>query len=129
MLLGALILGVAIAPFRGMAQQSPEPAAQPAAESTSHEAHNPAKSEGAESEENEHNQYRHAPVVQSLARMMHVEVETAARTFEIFNVSVVMLGIMIPLVRIMPRLLRKRARRFGPIWKRHARQQRMPTHD
>ena len=39
---------------------------------------------------------------------MHVEVETAARTFEIFNVSVVILGIMIPLVRIMPKLLRKR---------------------
>ena len=50
--------------------------------------------------------------MQSLAKLMHVDVETAARTFEIFNVSVVVLGIMIPLIRIMPRLLRKRSQKI-----------------
>ena len=50
--------------------------------------------------------------MQSLAKLMHMDVETAARTFEIFNVSVVVLGIVIPLIRIMPRLLRKRAQKI-----------------
>jgi F-type H+-transporting ATPase subunit b len=121
MLLGLLILGGAVVPFHLMAQQSPEPATQPAAGSASQEsqnppkaqeAQNPSKSEDAKSEENEHDQYRHAPVVQSLARIMHVKVETAARTFEIFNVSVVILGILIPLIRIMPKLLRKRSEKI-----------------
>ena len=43
---------------------------------------------------------------------MHVDVETAARTFEIFNFSVVVLGIVIPLVRIMPKMLRKRSEKI-----------------
>jgi F-type H+-transporting ATPase subunit b len=43
---------------------------------------------------------------------MHMDVETAARTFEIFNVGVVVLGIVIPLIRIMPRLLRKRTQKI-----------------
>ena len=43
---------------------------------------------------------------------MHMDVETAARTFEIFNVSVVVLGIVIPLIRIMPRLMRGRTQKI-----------------
>ena len=111
-LLGVLILATAIAPFHVMAQQGPEPPSQPVVESTKQEAQNPAKTEAAKAEEQENDQYRHAPIVQSLARFMHVDVETAARTFEIFNVSVVVLGIVIPLIRIMPKLLRKRSEKI-----------------
>ncbi len=112
MLLGVLTLATAIAPFQVMAQQSPEPPAQPVVESTKQEPQNSPKAEAAKTEEQENDQYRHAPVVQSLARFMHVDVETAARTFEIFNVSVVVLGIVIPLIRIMPKLLRKRSEKI-----------------
>jgi F-type H+-transporting ATPase subunit b len=111
-LLGMLTLTAALAPFRVMAQQSPEPPAQPVVESTTQEAQNPPKTEAAKTEEQENDQYRHAPIVQSLARIMHVDVETAARIFEIFNVSVVVLGIVIPLIRIMPKLLRKRSEKI-----------------
>jgi F-type H+-transporting ATPase subunit b len=112
MLLGALTLATAVAPLRVMAQQSPEPPAQPAVESTTQEAQNPPKTEAAKAEEHENDEYRHAPVVQSLARFMHVEVETAARIFEIINVSILVLGIGIPLIRIMPKLLRKRSEKI-----------------
>ena len=112
MLLGMLVLGVAVAPFRLIAQQSPEPSAQPVIQSASQEAKNPPKTEAAKEEEHENDQYRHAPVVQWFARQMHVNVETAARTFEIFNIAVVVLGIGIPLFRIMPKLLRKRSEKI-----------------
>jgi F-type H+-transporting ATPase subunit b len=111
-LLGVLSLTM-VSPIRVMAsQQNPEPPAQPVVETPAQEAQNPAKTEAAKTEEQENDQYRHASVVQSLARLMHMDVETAARTFEIFNVSVVVLGIVIPLIRIMPKLLRKRSEKI-----------------
>ena len=112
MLLGLLTLTTALAPFHVMAQQTPEPPTQPAVESTTQQAQSPPKTEAAKTEEQENDQYRHAPIVQSLARFMRVDVETAARIFEIFNVSVVVLGIVIPLIRIMPKLLRKRSEKI-----------------
>jgi F-type H+-transporting ATPase subunit b len=111
--LGVLAVAVAAGPFRVAAQQSTEPPAQPAVttpasgSASGSEASEP--KEAAKSEKEENDQYRHAPVVQSLARILHLDVETAARLFEIINVSVVVLAIVIPLVRLMPRLLRKRS--------------------
>ena len=95
-----------------MIAQNSEPPAQPSIESPAEEAKNPPRTAAGKAEEENNDQYRHAPIVQSLAKLMHVDVETAARTFEIFNVSVVVLGIMIPLIRIMPRLLRKRSQKI-----------------
>ena len=111
LLLLVLTLATAVAPLH-VAAQNPEPPAQPTVESTTQEAQNPATTEAAKTEEQENDQYRHAPIVQSLARLMHVQVETAARIFEIFNVSVVVFGILIPLIRIMPKLLRKRSEKI-----------------
>lgn len=110
-LLGLLTL-TSVVPVWAAGQRNPEPPAQPAVESSSEEAKNPPKNPAAQAEEQENDQYRHAPIVQSLARILHMDVETAARTFEIFNVSVVVLGIVIPLVRIMPRLMRKRSEKI-----------------
>jgi F-type H+-transporting ATPase subunit b len=108
------VLGLAAAtPVRAAAiQQTPEAPAQPAIQSPPEEAQHPAKTEAAKTEEHENDEYRHAPVVQSLARMLHMDVETAARTFEIFNVARIVLGIGIPLVRVMPRLLRRRSEKI-----------------
>ncbi len=110
-LLLVLTLATAVAPLH-VGAQTPEPPSQPTVESTTQEAQNPPKTEAAKTEEQENDQYRHAPIVQSLARLMHVQVETAARIFEIFNVSVVVFGILIPLIRIMPKLLRKRSEKI-----------------
>jgi F-type H+-transporting ATPase subunit b len=111
-LLGLLMLASAGRSWAVSGQQNPEPPAQPALETPSQDAQNPPKTEAAKTEEQENDQYRHAPVVQTLARLLHMDVETAARTFEIFNVTIVVLGIVIPLVRIMPRLLRKRSEKI-----------------
>ena len=113
---GALLLCLltlfAASPRLVMAQQHPEPAAQPSIETPAEEAKSPPRTEAAKAEEENNDQYRHAPIVESLAKLMHMDVETAARTFEIFNVSVVVLGIVIPLIRIMPRLLRSRTQKI-----------------
>jgi F-type H+-transporting ATPase subunit b len=111
-LLGALALVSAVAPIQIRAQSTDQPA-QPTIETPKQEAQNPPKTEAAKSEEQENDQYRHAPVVKTLARWMHVDVETAARIFEIFNVSVVVFGIIIPLIKIMPKLLRKRSEKIS----------------
>jgi F-type H+-transporting ATPase subunit b len=100
------------APRIVIAQQHPEPAAQPSVETPAEEAKNPPRTPAAKAEEENNDQYRHAPIVESLAKLMHMDVETAARTFEIFNVTVVVLGIVIPLIRIMPRLMRKRTQKI-----------------
>jgi F-type H+-transporting ATPase subunit b len=104
-----LSMTAAASPFRLMAQEVP---AQPYVESPKQEAKNPAHTSEQKAEEHANDEYRHAAVVQSLARLLHMDVETAARTFEIFNVSVVLLGIVIPLVRIMPRVLRGRSQKI-----------------
>jgi F-type H+-transporting ATPase subunit b len=113
---GALLLCLltlfAASPRLVMAQQHPEPAAQPSIATPAEEAKNPPRTPAAKAEEENNDQYRHAPIVESLAKLMHMDVETAARTFEIFNVSVVVLGIVIPLIRIMPRLLRSRTQKI-----------------
>jgi F-type H+-transporting ATPase subunit b len=108
-LFGVLSLAAVVMPYRIAAQ---EPPAQPAIESPAQEAKNPPRTPQAKEEEQENDQYRHAPVVQSLARILHMNVETAARTFEIFNIAVVVFGVLIPLVRIMPKLLRKRSEKI-----------------
>lgn len=108
-LLGVLCLSPVAGPFRVMAQEVP---AQPYVESPKQEAQNPAHTQTQKSEEHANDEYRHAAVVQSLARLLHMDVEAAARTFEIFNVTVVVLGIVIPLVRIMPRVLRGRSQKI-----------------
>lgn len=106
-----LLMLLSASPRLVKAQNSETPA-QPSIESRAEEAKNPPRTEAAKSEEENNDQYRHAPIVESLAKLMHMDVETAARTFEIFNVSVVVLGIVIPLIRIMPRLLRSRTQKI-----------------
>jgi F-type H+-transporting ATPase subunit b len=111
-LLSAMGLTTAVRPLHVMALQVPEPPAQPYVESPAEEAKHPPHTPAQKAEEHENDEYRHAAVVQSLARWLHMDVETAARTFEFFNVGVVVLGIVIPLVRIMPRLMRGRSQKI-----------------
>jgi len=84
-----LLLTLLSAAPRAVMAQQPEPSAQPSIETPAEEAKNPPHTEAAKSEEENNDQYRHAPIVESLAKLMHMDVETAARTFEIFNVSIV----------------------------------------
>lgn len=53
--------------------------------------------------------FRHAPIVQSIGRKMGMDVETTARVFEAINFLIIILAIVIPIVRIVPKVLRKRS--------------------
>jgi F-type H+-transporting ATPase subunit b len=99
-------------PVRSFAAQVSDVPAQPEVQSAQQEAQNPPRTQAAKTEEKENDLYRHSAVVKYLARTMHVEVETAARLFELFNVLVVVLGIGIPLGRFLPKLLRKRSEKI-----------------
>ncbi len=48
-------------------------------------------------------------MVHTLARVLHLDVETTARIFEFINFAIVALAIIIPLLRVMPRIFRKRS--------------------
>ena len=62
-----------------------------------------------ESHQEDENVYRHTPMVQSLARLFHVEVETMARALELLNFAIIVVAIVIPLVKFVPKMLRKRS--------------------
>ena len=59
-------------------------------------------------EQEEDNVYRHTPLVQKLANAFHLDVETTARLFEYINFAIIILAIVIPLFRVLPRMMRKR---------------------
>jgi F-type H+-transporting ATPase subunit b len=108
LLLATLGLGVAAAPAR-LAAQEPAPAAQSSTNKqnvVSPPGSIPGKAELTEKEE--HNIYRHTELVHTLARVFHLDVETTARLFEFINFAIIALAIVIPLARIMPKMIRKR---------------------
>jgi F-type H+-transporting ATPase subunit b len=106
-----LALGVSFSPCLAAAQEPATPPAQPAVGSHSPEAANVAHAEGNKAEEDDHTQYLYAPVVQTLARVLHLKVETASRLFQIINAAIIILAILIPLGRLVPKLLRKRSQK------------------
>ncbi len=62
------------------------------------------------SEQAEMDVYRHAPVVRTVSRMVHLPLETTARIFELINFAILALAILIPLVKYVPRALHNRKR-------------------
>lgn len=64
--------------------------------------------EAPKSEADEMDVYRHAPIVQSMARILHMGLEPTARLFEFINFGIIALAIGVPLFRFMPRHLRNR---------------------
>jgi F-type H+-transporting ATPase subunit b len=53
--------------------------------------------------------FRHSPVVQSIARRLHLRTETAAKIFEIVNSSLLIGTLLWFLLRFVPKAFRKRA--------------------
>ncbi len=105
LLVAVLVTGCVVRPVHMQAQE------QPAAQGSNA---NPAekvigKSGGQETAAEDENVYRHTPLVQSLAKSFHLDVETTARLFEYINFAIIALAVIIPLVRIMPRVLRQRS--------------------
>lgn len=109
---GVLFLAIIVAaglanPLR-LSSQPTTTATQPAANSTAnHEAAKPEEAQKSEADAND--VYLHSPIVQTMARMLHLDVETTARIFEGINFAIIILAIGIPLFRILPKALRNRA--------------------
>ncbi len=104
--LAVLAAGVAVAPLKLAAQESAPAANQAPAASASNDA---AKPEAPKSEEESNDVYRHTPLVQSMAKVLHLPVETTARGLEFINFAIIVLAIGIPLFRFLPKFLRKRS--------------------
>lgn len=62
------------------------------------------------SERREEDSFLYAPVVQSIAKKVHLSVETTSNIFQGINFAVIFLAIAIPLFRFLPRMLRNRSR-------------------
>lgn len=90
-----------ITPIRVTAQTS---AAQPVTATS-----DTAKPEAAKQEADANDVYLHAPAVQSLAKMLHLDVETTARIFEGINFGIIVLAVGFLLFRILPKTLRNRS--------------------
>lgn len=108
LLFASLTASIVAVPMRANAQESAAAANSSAAKPNNVDK-TIDKSGATESAAEDENVYRHTPMVRSLARMFHLDVETTARIFEFFNFAVVALAILIPLARIMPKVIRKRS--------------------
>jgi F-type H+-transporting ATPase subunit b len=107
-LFAAMAMAVWMTPVRVAAQQA-APTAQSAPSGEAAVAKTIDKSGATASAGEDENIYRHTPLVTSLAKMFHLPVETTARLLEFINFAIVALAILIPLVRIVPKVIRKRS--------------------
>jgi F-type H+-transporting ATPase subunit b len=94
-----------ITPIR-IASQTTDSVAQPAAPSPSSDT---AKPEAAKPEADPNDVYLHAPIVKTLAGMLHLDVVTTARIFEGINFAIIVLAVGYLLFRILPKTLRNRS--------------------
>ena len=98
---------LALVPFRAAAQApnaapaNSTAASAPADNSTTPPAHK----EEAEQEQ----ELLHAPVVQSLARMLHLNLDTTIMLLLAINFAIIFFAIAIPIARLMPKIIRKRS--------------------
>jgi F-type H+-transporting ATPase subunit b len=58
-------------------------------------------------------EYRHSPSVQWFARLLNVDVETAAKIFEYINFAVILLAVGIPLIKVIPNAMKKRTAKLN----------------
>ena len=107
-LVAALAAALAIAPCRTAAQQ---PAAAPdaAASSQSAPATGASSAPAQNSEEDQEKAFLHGAAVQSVARLLHLSVDATADIFLALNFAVIFLAIVIPLGKVMPKIIRKRS--------------------
>ena len=108
----AVLLAILITtrPNRIAAAQQPAPAASAQPAATGDEV---SEAEIEHDEEAGDNAYRHSATIKSAARVLHLSVETTARSFELINIAIVVLAIGIPLFRFLPRYLHNRGEKIG----------------
>jgi F-type H+-transporting ATPase subunit b len=111
-LLTVFVAGWAIVPLRVVAQDADHPAAAPTSRTAAghHEGEAAKLQEEANAEEEkEHAAYLHTPLVASIGKALHLSVETTANVFLFVNFAVIALAIVIPIAKILPKIIRKRS--------------------
>ncbi len=100
-----------VAPVRTLAQEQTPSQSAPATENQAVPADRTenASQETKKAEADDDNVYRHTALVQSLAKMFHLDIETTARLFEWINFAVIALCIIVPLAKFLPKIIRKRS--------------------
>ena len=108
--LAALAAGLAVAPWRLVAQEA-APAVKTEAAGQASAGQAAAKPEAGESkQEQQENAFRlNGPLVKASAKALHLSAETTASIYEFINFAIIVLAIGIPLVRWLPKTIRKRA--------------------
>jgi F-type H+-transporting ATPase subunit b len=100
---------LAAALFAGAATATkPLAAQQPDVTDQSDESHADPSHIAVQEEKKEVDVYRHASIVQAVGRKFGMDPETTAKVFEAINFLIILLAIVIPVMRILPRVLRKR---------------------
>jgi F-type H+-transporting ATPase subunit b len=109
----ALIAAPVIVPCRAAAQQTAKPSSAsssgPSGGSTS-SGIPPLTANTEKAEDNEESAFLHAPAVRSVARILHLDIETTIAILLGINFAVIFFAIAIPLYRVMPKVLRNRSR-------------------
>lgn len=100
-------------PSRAAAQAEPGNAPESSAPVPHTHANNPTRNPNVEEtpseEEKQEHAFLHSSMVQSIAKILHLSVDTTSDLFVGINFAIIFLAIVIPLVKIMPRLLRQRS--------------------
>ena len=104
----------ALAPFC-LAAQTPD-AAQSSTPSvaTAQSANGAQPANGSAAEQNSNSDdmeqgFLHSPTVQSVARILHLKLETTVLILLVINFAVIFLALVVPLSRAMPKIIRKRS--------------------
>lgn len=113
----SLLLAVAALVFASqgvVAQQSTSPAPAPAASAPANgsgngSANGSAAAQPAAAEDDGDAAFLHSPVVQSVAHILHLKLDTAVAILLGINFAIIFFAIAIPLTRYMPRILHKRS--------------------
>jgi len=110
----AVLLAVAalmFAPSRAAAQQSATgaPAVSTPATGSTNGSGTAQSASSTASEDDGDAAFLHSPVVQSVARMLHLKLDTAVALLLGINFAIIFFAIAIPLTRTMPKILRKRS--------------------
>ena len=110
---GVLVAALGFAPFGAAAQTpnagQPQKVAPANATAASAPASNSAAAPAPKSEEEQEQALLHAPVVQSLARILHLNLDTTVFLLLGINFAIIFFAVAIPLARIMPKIIRKRS--------------------
>lgn len=109
-----LLAILAMSPFalRATAQQQ-DPAPPSHAHTVTSQANNPETTETPSSEERQEQGFLNAPVVHKLAHTLNLSEPAAREIFLAINFIIIFLAIVIPLTRMMPKILRKRTQTLG----------------